>query len=141
MLGLEFTYFNFTKLGCNKEVVIADLGTAAGEEALDEVGQFGVEAKAGEALVRMLWLTKLKKLEMSNMRAVDLRPLAQALWMSWVRDRPVSRVEEKDHPLNWVPGMMLCLATSYWTCLAAIFSRTLPGHSISWMGLKDEGLV
>ena len=101
----------------------------------------GLKLKLVRCWVRMSWLMKLKKPEMLNMRAVDLRPLAQVLWMSWVRDRPMSRVEEKDCPPNWVLGMMSCLVTLYWTHLAAIFSRTLPGDSISWMSLKDEGLV
>ena len=39
-------------MGVREEVVVGDLGAVASEEALDEVGQFGVEAKAGEMLDR-----------------------------------------------------------------------------------------
>ena len=64
------------------------------------------------------WFTKLKKPVMLKKRAVDLSPLSHASYMSWVKDRPMSRVDECDLPLNWVPGTVLRLAISYWIHLA-----------------------
>ena len=40
----------------------------------------GLKLKVVRCWVRISWLTKLKNLDMLNMRAVDLRPLAQMLW-------------------------------------------------------------
>ena len=65
-----------------EEAVVGNLGVVTGQEALDKVDCFGVEAKAGKCWESMSWLTKLKKLEMLNMRAVDFRPLYQVWWMS-----------------------------------------------------------
>ena len=67
--------------------------------------------------VSISWLTKLKKPKMSNMRAVDFKPLPHALWMSWDRGRPMLRVEEWEQPPNWVPGVMSWLVTLNWTHL------------------------
>ena len=47
-------------------------------------------------------------------------------------------VDKGEWPPNWVPGMMSWQATLNWIHLAMILSSTLPVHSASCMGLKEE---
>ena len=72
-------------LGCHgvrDEGIIGYLCAAASQETLDEVDGFRVKAEAGESLDEDVMVDKVKKPEMSNIRAVAFRPLSQVLWMS-----------------------------------------------------------
>ena len=66
------------------------MGAAAGKEALDEVGRFGVEAKAGEALGEDVMVDKVK--EARYMTLVDddefciYKPLHVTKAKTWWRE-------------------------------------------------------
>ena len=69
-------------MGVREVTIVGYLGATASQETLDEVGGFDVEAEAGKPLSEYVVIDEIENLEMLNMRAVDLRPLPQALWMS-----------------------------------------------------------
>ena len=48
-------------MGVREEVVIGDLGVVVGKEALDELGQFGVEAEAGKMLSEDVIVDKVQE--------------------------------------------------------------------------------
>ena len=48
-------------MGIREDIVVGDLGALAGEEALDRVGRFGVEAKAGEVLGKDVVVDEVEK--------------------------------------------------------------------------------
>ena len=48
-------------MGVREEIVLGDLGALTGEEALDEVGRFGVEAEAGEVLGKDVMVDEVEK--------------------------------------------------------------------------------
>ena len=69
-------------MGVREVTIVGYLGVTASQETLDEVSGFDVEAEAGKPLSEYVVIDEIENLEMLNMRAVDLRPLPQALWMS-----------------------------------------------------------
>ena len=48
-------------MGVREKIVIGDLGASASEEALDEVGRFGVEAEAGKVLGKDVMVDEVEK--------------------------------------------------------------------------------
>ena len=90
-----------------EEAVVGNLGVVTGQEALDKVDCFGVEAKAGKSLGEYVMVN-----EVEEARDVEHEGCGFQASVPGVVERQ-ARVEW-ERPPNWVPGTMLWLATSNW---------------------------